>query len=108
VTLVPVFLGLLTGLGLLVAGSLGWTLYRAPRLERAILRVLADAAEPLYGLDLRTRLGESATLYVHLQRLEERGLIRSHEEPAPAHPTGRIRRRLYTLTSAGRTQAVTR
>lgn len=71
---------------------------RRQRREQAILSVLADHPQGLYGLELsrQTRLGPGV-LFPALVRIEERGLVRSWWGDGPEP-----RRRFYGLTDAGR------
>ena len=71
--------------------------------ERLILELLAEHDE-LYGLQLvsasKRRL-KRGTVYVTLQRMEEKGYIASRLEDAPADEGG-LPRRLYQPTALGR------
>lgn len=75
-----------------------------------ILSVLADG--PLHGYGLAKEIerrsggfftGSWGSLYPALQRLEQEGLIEGVWEPYP--PQGRRRRRVYRLTTQGRSAA---
>src|SRR5438093_6977503 len=75
-----------------------------------ILSVLADGPMHGYGLakeiERRSRgffTGSWGSLYPALQRLEQEGLIEGCWEPYP--PQGRRRRRVYRLTTSGRSAA---
>ncbi|MBB4711174.1 DNA-binding MarR family transcriptional regulator [Streptomyces luteogriseus] len=72
----------------------------------AVLEVLLEATgdAPAWGLSIcrDADLG-SGTVYPILDRLTERGWVRSWDETAP-HP-GRPARRYYELTGTGRAQA---
>jgi len=78
-----------------------------PRLsakEELVLELLAEHGRALYGLQLvarsRRRL-KRGTIYVPLQRMEDKGYVTSRrEDPPPA--TGGLPRRLYEPTAAGR------
>ena len=74
----------------------------------ALLGVLAQAAEPLYGYLIAKRLeqvgegvlsGKQSALYPVLRNLEGAGFLLSHVEPSVAGPP----RRYYQITVAGRT-----
>lgn len=73
----------------------------------ALLAVLAQAGEPLYGYLIAKRLeqvgegvlsGKQSALYPVLRNLEGAGLLESHVEPSMAGPP----RRYYRITAAGR------
>jgi DNA-binding PadR family transcriptional regulator len=77
-----------------------------PRLsekERIVLELLIHASGSKYGLQLvdasRGRL-KRGTVYVTLGRMEQKGLIESEQEPAPAGQGG-LPRRLYRATGHG-------
>jgi PadR family transcriptional regulator PadR len=72
----------------------------------ALLAVLAEASEPMYGYQIAKRLerdgggvltGKQSALYPVLRNLEGAGLLGSHVEPSVAGPP----RRYYRLTDAG-------
>lgn len=87
------------------------------QLEVAILEAGADLhgdgvdefhgyvlAKRLQGLQPARRLIGHGTLYKALERLEAAGLLASRwEDPQAAAAEGRPRRRLYRLTTSGRT-----
>jgi DNA-binding PadR family transcriptional regulator len=80
---------------------------RVPRLsakEQLILELLIGRREAMYGLELvgasRGRL-KRGTVYVTLARMEDKGLVASRQEDAPAEAGG-LPRRLYTPTALGR------
>lgn len=66
---------------------------------------LLDAHGELYGLQLvklsEGRLGRG-TVYVHLSRLEDEGLVSSREEDDVPDARVGLRRRLYKITPQGR------
>ena len=70
--------------------------------ERLVLELLIGGSK--YGLQL---VGESrgalkrGTVYVTLGRMEQKGLVESHHEPATSDP-GAIPRRMYHVTAHGR------
>jgi len=73
----------------------------------ALLAVLAQAAEPLYGYLIAKQLeqigggvlsGKQSALYPVLRNLEAGGLLESHVEPSVSGPP----RRYYRITAAGR------
>ena len=73
----------------------------------ALLAVLAQAAEPLYGYLIAKRLeqvgegvlsGKQSALYPVLRNLSAAGQLDSHVEPSVAGPP----RRYYRITEAGR------
>jgi PadR family transcriptional regulator, regulatory protein PadR len=72
--------------------------------EWLILELLIDRDHEMYGLELvaasRRRL-KRGTVYVTLGRMEEKGYITSHAEPAPPDAGG-LPRRLYQPTTLGR------
>jgi len=71
--------------------------------EAEILRLLIPKGES-YGLDLvKTSEGKlkRGTVYVLLDRMEEKGLISSREEETAADGYVGIRRRLYKVTGSG-------
>ncbi|MBD7922829.1 PadR family transcriptional regulator [Xanthomonas sp. CFBP 8703] len=72
----------------------------------ALLAVLAEAQEPLYGYLIAKRLekvgegvlsGKQSALYPVLRNLEAAGLLSSHVEPSVAGPP----RRYYRITDPG-------
>jgi DNA-binding PadR family transcriptional regulator len=72
--------------------------------EREILKLLIGHGAEMYGLEMvarsEGRLGRGS-IYVLLDRLEERGLVSSRVEDRPAGTSG-IARRLYRPTGHGR------
>jgi PadR family transcriptional regulator PadR len=73
----------------------------------ALLGVLAQARQPLYGYLIAKQLeqvgegvlsGKQSALYPVLRNLEAAGLLESHVEPSVAGPP----RRYYRITSQGR------
>ena len=72
----------------------------------ALLAVLGEAAEPMYGYQIAKRLerlegvlaGKQSALYPVLRGLEGGGLLDSHVEPSVAGPP----RRYYRITADGR------
>jgi PadR family transcriptional regulator PadR len=73
------------------------------RKEALILEMLVGGGRELYGLEMvDTSNGElkRGTVYVTLQRLQEKGLIESRQEARTAPEIG-IPRRLYKITSNG-------
>ncbi|RPE77195.1 PadR family transcriptional regulator [Vulcaniibacterium tengchongense] len=73
----------------------------------ALLAVLGQADEPMYGYQIAKRLervgqgvlsGKQSALYPVLRNLEGAGLLASHVEPSVAGPP----RRYYRITEAGR------
>jgi DNA-binding PadR family transcriptional regulator len=87
-----------------------WSIYALvselgyPRRREAILRVLAASRVPLYGLEIRERLGRSGTVYADLDRIEDEGFLYSWGEPLPGYP--RYLRRFYALTPKGHEAAI--
>lgn len=71
--------------------------------ERIILELLASSGAK-YGLQLvddsRGRL-KRGTVYVTLGRMEQKGLVESHHEPATRDPDA-LTRRMYHVTAYGR------
>lgn len=76
-------------------------------LELSALLAVSRLGEDAYGLAIRQDLSERArrdysvgAIYTTLQRLEDKGLVRSHAtEPLPVR--GGRSRRLFKLTGAG-------
>lgn len=70
--------------------------------EMVVLELLLDGHE-MYGLELvgasKRRL-KRGTVYVTLQRMEEKGYVQSRTEPDRGEPG--LPRRLYQATAAGR------
>ncbi|GAB2512553.1 PadR family transcriptional regulator [Lysobacter humi (ex Lee et al. 2017)] len=72
----------------------------------ALLAVLGEAREPMYGYQIAKRLeglegvlaGKQSALYPVLRGLESGGLLGSHVEPSISGPP----RRYYRITEAGR------
>jgi DNA-binding PadR family transcriptional regulator len=77
-----------------------------PRLsqkEALILQMLIDRSGELFGLEMVEASSgnlKRGTVYVTLQRMEEKGLIESRKEPRPEGELG-IPRRLYKITGHG-------
>ncbi len=77
------------------------------KLELSALLAVSRLGEDAYGLAIRHDLSERArrdysvgAIYTTLQRLEDKGLVRSHAtEPLPVR--GGRSRRLFKLTGAG-------
>ncbi|MCY7380043.1 MAG: PadR family transcriptional regulator [Gemmatimonadaceae bacterium] len=76
-------------------------------LELAALLAVARLADDAYGLAVRRDLAERTgrdlsvgAVYTTLQRLEDKGLLRSHAS-APIPVRGGRSRRHYTITGAG-------
>lgn len=73
------------------------------RKEALILEMLVEGGRELYGLEMvDASNGElkRGTIYVTLQRLQEKGFIDSRQESRPAPEIG-IPRRLYVATGLG-------
>ena len=73
------------------------------RKERAILEMLIVSGRDLYGLEMVEASGgdlKRGTIYVTLQRMEEKGFVNSKPEPRTAPEIG-IPRRLYSVTGYG-------
>lgn len=89
--------------GVLIFMAVTWMLYtimKAPLAEATILELLEYG--PSYGLDLVNNSGgrlHRGTVYVHLHRLEERGVIRSWEDDRTEVMVqrGQLPRRMYEL-----------
>ena len=72
----------------------------------ALLAVLGEAAEPMYGYQIAKRLeqlegvlaGKQSALYPVLRGLEGAGLLESHVEPSVSGPP----RRYYRINGTGR------
>lgn len=80
---------------------------RLGTLELAALLAVVRLADQAYGLAVREDLAERTgrdlsvgAVYTTLQRLEDKGLLRSHAS-APLPVRGGRSRRHYTLTGAG-------
>jgi PadR family transcriptional regulator, regulatory protein PadR len=64
--------------------------------------LLADASQPLYGLEIAKTAGlASGTIYPALARLEREGLLESERENIDPSVAGRRPRRYYRLTGTG-------
>lgn len=71
----------------------------ATKTELKILAVLSNGA-PYYGLQIATIAGlKRGTVYTTLQRMQDRGLVRSKVNRKSGHPG--MPRPLYSLTEAG-------
>ncbi len=73
------------------------------RKEYLILEMLIESIRELYGLEMVEASGgnlKRGTIYVTLQRMQEKGLIDSKPEPRTAPEIG-IPRRLYSVTGYG-------
>jgi PadR family transcriptional regulator, regulatory protein PadR len=71
--------------------------------EAVILELLKGSSGSLFGLELVQRSSgqlKRGTVYVTLQRMEEKGLIASKQEPRPNPQIG-IPRRNYSITGLG-------
>lgn len=71
--------------------------------EAVILELLKSREDRLFGLELvelSDGLLKRGTVYVTLQRMEEKGLIDSEQEPRPDPQIG-IPRRLYKINGLG-------
>ena len=72
--------------------------------ERVILEMLlSTAGRELYGLEMVTTSGgrlARGTVYVTLDRMEEKGLVTSRREDAGPHARG-VPRRLFRVTGYG-------
>ena len=71
--------------------------------ESLILELLNGSSGSLYGLELVQKSNgqlKRGTVYVTLQRMEEKGLITSEQEPRPNPEIG-IPRRHYRITGLG-------
>lgn len=78
--------------------------FRRTAATKDVLRVLLATTEPSWGLAIVTSTGRpSGTVYPILARLETAGWLRSEWEDAA--PSDRPRRRYYSLTDDGRTEA---
>jgi PadR family transcriptional regulator, regulatory protein PadR len=73
------------------------------RKEALILEMLLINGRELYGLEMVAASNgaiKRGTIYVTLQRMQEKGLIDSRQEPRPAPEIG-IPRRLYRISGHG-------
>jgi DNA-binding PadR family transcriptional regulator len=73
------------------------------RKEAVILEMLINSGRELFGLEMvKASKGElkRGTIYVTLQRMQEKGFIDSKPEPRPAPEVG-IPRRMYWSTGLG-------
>lgn len=74
----------------------------ASGIELLVLTLLRDEPQGLYGLELVKNSGgrlKRGTVYVTLMRLEDKGFVQSHVQPA-AHAG--LPRPRYTLTAPGK------
>jgi DNA-binding PadR family transcriptional regulator len=74
-----------------------------PTKELRVLDLLAAKSSPAYGLELvRRSKGDlpRGSVYVLLDRLEEKGLVESWQEDQPDEHAG-LPRRLYKITASG-------
>lgn len=73
---------------------------------KVLRQLLAAPREPRSGADIArvTKIG-SGTLYPLLARLEAAGWLKSEWEEVAPEVAGRPRRRFYTLTGVGQTEA---
>jgi PadR family transcriptional regulator PadR len=74
-----------------------------PRKEYLILEMLIESKRELYGLEMVEASNGSlkkGTIYVTLQRMQEKRLVDSKPEPRTAPEIG-IPRRLYSVTGYG-------
>jgi PadR family transcriptional regulator PadR len=73
------------------------------RKELLVLEMLIQSARELYGLEMVEASNgdlKRGTIYVTLQRMQEKGLVDSKSEPRTAPEIG-IPRRLYSITGYG-------
>jgi PadR family transcriptional regulator, regulatory protein PadR len=73
------------------------------RKELLILEMLLESKRELYGLEMVEASGgdlKRGTIYVTLQRMQEKGLVDSKPEPRTAPEIG-IPRRLYSVSGYG-------
>ncbi len=92
-------------LGVLTYVALTWHSRADAKAQAAILELLAGDEAWWYGLALvRASRGalKRGTVYVHLGRLEEAGLVLSCIEAEYPPPAVGIRRRLYRISLLGR------
>ena len=75
--------------------------------EELVLLAIAGLSDDAYGVGIKERLDEETSrdvsigaVYAALDRLEDKGLVVSHETPGQAVRGGR-RRRAFTVTPAG-------
>ncbi len=71
--------------------------------EALILQMLIEVGRELFGLEMvESSKGKlkRGTIYVTLQRMQEKGLVESRKEPRPEGEIG-IPRRLYKVTGYG-------
>ena len=72
--------------------------------EELILRLLADSGGEGFGLDLIERSGNKlarGTAYVTLDRMEDKGYVKSRRESIAQSDSQAIPRRLYRVTALG-------
>jgi PadR family transcriptional regulator, regulatory protein PadR len=68
---------------------------------------LENVEEPQYGLEITKATGvQAGTLYPILMRLETNGLLSSDWEQIDPVEEGRRARRYYTITEAGKREAI--
>lgn len=95
---------LLIAVGIVILSSL-WHLYRAPRVQRAVLKHMLERSQPVYGLDMiKDKSLPRGSAYVFLAEMEKDGLIASSLERVVVSE-GMMRRRVYQLTDKGRAVA---
>lgn len=73
------------------------------RKEARVLTLLANGGREMFGLEMIEASGgelKRGTIYVTLQRMQEKGFIESRQEARPAPEVG-IARRLYRITGLG-------
>jgi len=73
------------------------------RKEAHVLDLLLDTGRDMFGLEMIEASGgelKRGTIYVTLQRMQEKGFIESRQEARPAPEVG-IPRRLYRITGLG-------
>lgn len=108
--MIRLLLGALAAIGFpgFLAGGLFFLALRErrERLDAQLLAYLAEHGES-YALQMvRGGVGRRGTLYIHLARLEDWGLISSRREDASGCQLGQLPRSLYQLTEAGRAALV--
>lgn len=72
--------------------------------EELILRLLTDRGGEGYGLDLVERSGKKlarGTVYVTLERMEDKGYVKSRREMLAQDDSQAIPRRIYRVTALG-------
>ncbi|MEL7001165.1 MAG: helix-turn-helix transcriptional regulator [Bacteroidota bacterium] len=82
-------------------------MYKIGALEEMVILLAAALREDAYAVSIRREYAERSgneisvpAIHTVLKRLEEKGMLRSHES-APTNERGGRKKRIYTITNSG-------